>query len=448
MNYKSYIFWLFFRVLLIVLTILCLFYFIYFNYTFYAIISGLFVLSVFINTLFFIKRRFEVIEDFFETVKYSDFSRWFPEDKGAKDIRFLYAGFNKINKTFKDINSQSQARYVYLQKILEMVDIGIISYNLESGDVLWSNDSFREILNMPSFKNIMFLEKRMPKLFTSIFETYRKDAEAISITIQNERKNVLISDTIFKVKEESFKLIVLQDIDNTLNQNESESWKKLLSVMTHEIMNSIAPISSLADTLQKNVQIAIESPEEKTLELEDINLGIKSIKNRSDGLMKFAKTYRSLTKITNINVERVAVSELFLNIELLMAPSIRAKKIDIHFEVLLPHLELDIDRHLIDQALINLILNAVDACKIKKEGAQIKVLASQNANNQIVLKVFDNGSGIRQDILEKIFIPFFTNKATGSGIGLSLCKQIMLLHKGKILVKSVEGKGTVFSLIF
>lgn len=447
MNYKSYILKLFFRILLLICAILALSYFIYKDKTAYAMVLGICTLYILINTYTFVKRRFVAMDDFFEAVKYRDFSRWFPEDRGPKDIRFLYTGFNEINRTIKEINSQNQAQYVYLQKILEMVDIGIIAYNLESGDVLWSNDSFGEILDVPSFKNIRFVENRKPELFNTVFETYHREPNSISIALQNENIKILISDTVFQVEEDAFKLIVIQDIDNTLNKNESESWKKLLSVMTHEIMNSIAPISSLADTLQRNLQVAIEKPEESHLELEDLNSGIKTIKNRSEGLLKFAKTYRSLSKVTNLNLQRVKVPDLFNNIQLLMAPSIKAKNIDIEFNITSPKLELDIDTHLIEQVLINLILNAVDACK-NQDNAEIKVLAAQNPNRDIVLKVFDNGSGIPQDILENIFVPFFTSKTTGSGIGLSLCKQIMLLHKGRILVKSIEGEGSAFTLVF
>ncbi|WP_179352748.1 sensor histidine kinase [Winogradskyella vidalii] len=447
MNYRSYILWLFFRVLLLVGAILALVYFIYNDQSTYIVIISIALLYLLVNTYTFVKRRFVAIDDFFEAVKYRDFSRWFPEDRGPKDIRFLYTGFNEINRTIKEINSQNEAQYVYLQKILEMVDIGIIAYNLESGDVLWSNEPFGDILDVPSFKNIRFVENRKPELFNTVFETYHREPDSISIALQNESIKILISDTVFQVKDDAFKLIVIQNIDDTLNKNESESWKKLLSVMTHEIMNSIAPISSLADTLQQNLQLAIKHPEETRLELEDLNAGVKTIKNRSEGLLKFAKTYRSLNKVTHLNLQRVKIEEMFTNIQHLMEPSIKAKNMDIAFHISTPKLELDIDTHLIEQVLINLILNAVDACK-HKDDAKIKVQAAQNPNRDIVIKVYDNGSGIPQDILENIFVPFFTSKATGSGIGLSLCKQIMLLHKGRILVKSVEGEGSVFSLVF
>ena len=447
MNYNGYFLRLTFRIVVLVASILGLLYAIHIEKPVYIALAIVLILYSGYNTYVFTKRRFTVMDDFFEAVKYRDFSRWFPEDRGPKDIRRLYTGFNDINRTIKDINTKNEAQYVYLQKILEMVDIGIIAFNIETGDVLWSNDSFRETLDMPAFKNVRFVERRKPELFDVVFDSIHREPDSITIAVQNEKIKVLISDTVFQVKEEAFKLIVLQNIDDTLNKNESEAWKKLLSVMTHEIMNSIAPISSLADTLQTHLQLSLDNPETHKLELEDLNSGIKTIKNRSEGLLKFAKTYRSLSKVTHLNLEKKRISELFETIQLLMQPSLDVKKIAIDFSIKTPKLELDIDSHLIEQVLINLILNAVDACK-NKENPQIKVIAEQTPNRNVILKVYDNGSGISADIMENIFVPFFTSKTTGSGIGLSLCKQIMLLHKGKIIVNSKEGEGTVFSLVF
>ena len=191
----------------------------------------------------------------------------------------------------------------------------------------------------------------------------------------------------------------------------------------------------------------LENPEENPLDVEDLDVGIESIKKRSEGLMMFAKTYRSLHKITQLNLSTVAISELFENIENLMLPSLKSKKVVLHFELFDSSLKVDIDRYLIEQVLINLILNAIDATE-NSETPEVKVSASKNLKGQIVLQVADNGSGIPEEILDKIFVPFFTTKKNGSGVGLSLGKQIMLLHKGKIQVKSSEGKGALISLVF
>lgn len=435
------------RVLLIVASIQVLVYGIYISNPIIIIPSVILIAYLSYNCYQFIKYRFRVMDDFFEAVKYRDFSRWFPEDKGPEDIKKLYKCFNQVNSTFKEINSKNEIQYIYLQKILGMIDVGIIAYNLETGDVLWSNDSFIETLDLPSFKNVRFVEKRKPKLYEVIFDSFHREPISTSISIKNEKIKVLITDTIFQVKEEALKLIVLQNIDTTLNKNESEAWKKLLSVMTHEIMNSITPISSLADTLQTQLALTLENPINNPIEIDDLNAGIQTIKNRSEGLLKFAKTYRSLSKITHLKLERKRVSELFDSIRLLMGPSLLIKNIDLKFEIEIPKLELNIDSHLIEQVLINLILNAVDACK-NKVSPQIKVIAEQTTNRNIIIKVYDNGTGIPTEIMDSIFIPFFTSKTTGSGIGLSLCKQIMLLHKGKILVNSIEKEGSVFSLVF
>lgn len=447
MNYNGYIFKLFFKIFLFVGLVFGLVYCVLEDKTTYIVLLSFGILFSIIDLYSFTKKRFAAIDDFFEAVKYRDFSRWFPEDRGPKDIRFLYTGFNEVNRTIKEINKKNEAQYIYLQKILEMVDIGIIAYNIESGDVLWMNNSFKEIIDFPSFKNIRFVEKRKQELYNTIFETYNREPNSITIALQNERLKVLISDTIFTIDDDSFKLIVLQNIDNTLNKNESEAWKKLLSVMTHEIMNSIAPISSLADTLQKTIELNIHQPETENISIEDLNDGLKTIKNRSQGLLKFAKTYRSLNKVTHLNLKKVKIEDVFKNIELLMAPSIKSKNIDLVFSVVSKRLTLNIDTHLIEQVLINLIINAKDAC-LNVAQPKIIVQASQNQNRNVVIKVYDNGSGIPKEIMENIFVPFFTSKSTGSGIGLSLCKQIMLLHKGKIMVNSKENEGTVFSLIF
>jgi len=447
MTYKTHSVYLVARILILLLCLIVLAYALTNSYYYLAVTAGILSLFSFLNLHKFLLRRFTEIDDFFESVKYRDFSRRYVENLGPRDIRHLHKGFNEVNHVVREINVKKEVQYLYLQKILEMVDIGIIAYNLETGAVLWANDSIKNTLDLPSFKNISFVSKRKPDLFENVFEKKHTESSSVTISVKNEKLKVLISDTIFHIEGSTFKLIVLQNIDETLNHNESEAWKKLLSVMTHEIMNSIAPISSLAETLQTNLRESSENPNEKVLSLEDLEAGISSIKKRSEGLLKFATTYRSLNKVTQLNKEKVLVRELFSNIEHLMLPSLKNKNIEVKFQLDNQELKIEIDSYLIEQVLINLILNSIDACR-NKEDAQIIISAKKDSELHTMLIVQDNGTGIPEVITDSIFVPFFTTKKNGSGIGLSLCKQIMLLHKGKIQLHSKENKGTSVILIF
>lgn len=412
-------------------------------------ILGAVVLSIILTYRMYryVTRRFQEMDDFFEAVKYRDFSRTFSEKHGPQDIKQLHAGFNLINRTFREINSDKEIQFTYLQKILQMVDVGIIAYDLNSGKVLWSNDSFCDLLDFPAFKNVSFVASRRKQLYHDLFETYHQQANTINVQIRSQNLKMLVSDTVFNVEDGSFKLIVLQNIDETLDKNESEAWKKLLSVMTHEIMNSIAPISSLAETMQHQLHASAENPSENPIDFGDFKDATDTIRKRSEGLLKFAKTYRSLNKVTHINRSPVKIASLFKSLDLLMRPTLETENIKFLSQIEPPNLTVSIDSYLIEQVLINLLLNAKDACVVKSE-PEISITAVKTIQNEVVIEVADNGEGIPEDIIETIFVPFFSTKKNGSGIGLALCKQIMLLHNGKISVNSILGKGTVVSLRF
>lgn len=411
-----------------------------------ALIFLIIILSI-RNIINFTTRRYSEMDRFFESVKYRDFTQWFNEDSGPKDIRKLHKGFNSINETIKKVNKEKEVQYLYLQKILELVDTGIIAFNIESGKVLWVNDSFNELLNIPNIKNIEFVKKRNPKIFRDVFEADHVNGNTISIDSETDKTKILISNSSFMVKDEKFKLVVLQNIENTLNQNQAEAWNKLLRVMTHEIMNSIAPISSLAETLQTKIQASLENPNDYEIDVNDLYLGIDSIRNRSEGLMKFANTYRGLNKIDHLNLSNTSVEVLFESISNLLQPSLDSKNIEMLFHLDNPGLQIEMDTALIEQVLINLIKNSIEACK-DVESPLITIAAEKNIDGIAMIKITDNGTGIPEELLDKIFIPFFSTKKNGSGIGLSLCQQIMFLHKGKIKINSIENSGTAIQLIF
>jgi signal transduction histidine kinase len=297
---------------------------------------------------------------------------------------------------------------------------------------------------------IYSLSKRDPVLYKEVITLQEGSNKIATAKQENNSYKILIAATSFQTDAKKFKLVAFQNINVALDETESKAWQKLLSVMTHEIMNSVAPISSVADTLKTRLQNSNPDQRDKSSLREDLEIGIDTIKRRSDGLLKFAQVYRNLNKIAPPNLTTVYIRDLFENIHRLMFPTLDQKGIEL--EVLLnePGLTIEVDINLIEQVLINLVINAVDAVKtIKQPKITLAAYTSPASGNRPVIKVADNGSGIPEDILDKIFVPFFSTKKNGSGIGLSLCKQIMMLHKGNIqAISSGMGNGTLFTLQF
>lgn len=387
------------------------------------------------------------LEQFVESIRYRDFSRHFSVRKAPIELRSLRDGFNQITATFKEISKEKETSFQYLQKILELVDTGILSFNVESGEIIWMNESLKKMLNLPYLKTIHSLINRDKELYEEVISLKPAESKISIVHLENRSFKILLSGTAFQTEGNKFMLIAFQNINEALDETESKAWQKLLSVMTHEIMNSVAPISSLADTLKNRLQKSIPHLDNSDGAIHDLEIGIETIKRRSEGLLKFAETYRNLNKIIKPNLKKVYVRDLFENLYQLMEPTLEKKNIEMDIVLKDPGLMVEVDPSLIEQVLINLVINAKEALKDRAD-AMIVLSAVLSNNNKVVIKVADNGSGIPKDVLENIFIPFFSTKKTGSGIGLSLCKQIMMLHKGNINVHSVPGEGTAFTLQF
>ncbi|GAC1534830.1 MAG: sensor histidine kinase [Sediminibacterium sp.] len=411
----------------------------------YLIILTPVIIYQLVDFYHFQKKALDELEQFVESVHYRDFSRYFDVKHAPLDLQPLRQGFNEINSTFKVISKEKETQYQYLQKILELVDTGILSYQEESGEVVWMNESLKQLLQLPYLKTIHSLQKRDEQLYHSIL--ILKPGEGKIATAHHDKSSfkILMSATAFQTEGKTFKLIAFQNVNESLDETESKAWQKLLSVMTHEIMNSIAPISSLAETLKNRLKQSLHHLNNDTGSVDDLELGIDTIKRRSEGLLKFAETYRNLNKITTLNLKKVYVRDLFENLHHLMQPTLEQKNIDLEIILKDTDLLLEADTNLLEQVLINLVVNAIEAVKEKPQ-PRIILSAFVANNRKTVVKVSDNGNGMTEEVLDKIFIPFFSTKKHGSGIGLSLCKQIMMLHKGTIQVQSTEGEGTSFTL--
>jgi two-component system, NtrC family, nitrogen regulation sensor histidine kinase NtrY len=394
---------------------------------------------------FFHKTQSE-LEQFVESIHYRDFSRHFDVRHAPDELKNMRKGFNDINSTFKVISREKETQYLYLQKILELVETGILSYEVESGEVVWMNDSLKRILGMPYLKSLQSLEKRDVYLFREIQQLQPGAGKIISISRDNGIVKVLASATAFQTDNKTYKLAAFQNVNEALDEAEAKAWQKLLSVMTHEIMNSVAPISSLADTMLDRLQKATEFMREQPAAVEDLELGIETIRRRSEGLLKFTETYRNLNKIVAPTVSKVYIRNLFENLHQLMQPTLQQKNVELDIILQNPDLSYELDATLIEQVLINLLVNAIEAVK-DKPNPKIQLSAfSVTGSSKINIKVADNGCGIPASLMDRIFIPFFTTRKNGSGIGLSLCQQILLLHKGSIQVQSVVNEGSAFTL--
>jgi len=392
------------------------------------------------------KAYFE-LNDFVESVRYRDFSRRFNVKKASLELKNLRSGFNEINDAFRNISREKETQYQYLQKIMEMVNTGILSYNAQTHEVQWVNETLKQLLQVPYLKNINSLAKRSPDLYEDLINLKPGESKMSTIHSGLDSTKLLLSSTSFQTGDQKFNLVGFQNISSAVNETESEAWRKLLRVMTHEIMNSVAPISSLADTLQNRLAEHLNNNNNhKEASLDDISIGINTIKKRSDSLLRFAETYRSLNKIASPEIKKFYVCDLFESIFTLMEPTLNQK--DINLEILLkePGLQLEADISLVEQVLINLIVNAIDA--VKDSTPKNITLAGERANHKILIRISDNGHGMAPEVLDRVFIPFFTTKKTGSGIGLSLSRQIMQAHHGSIRVASELGKGTIFTLQF
>jgi len=386
-------------------------------------------------------RAYRELEEFAEAARYRDFTRHFPLSRAKAELLPLRSAFNEINGVFKKISSERETQYQYLQQILEIVDTAILSIHIDTREVVWMNEAFKKLFNIPYLHKFDALGRKNADLYHKTVRLVPGEPTLVSINAGRGNIKLLVTVTEFQTPEGRFQLVVYQNVNEAIDETESRAWQKLLSVLTHEIMNSIAPISSLADTLKSRLD---HLPYRE--DLEDIRLGTETIKRRSEGLLKFASTYRSLNKTERLNLSNVYASELFENLYQLMEPSLIQKNIELDIILKDTRLQLRLDVDLIEQVLINLLLNAMEA--VKEVPNPYISLSASAADGKPQINISDNGKGIPPDLLENIFIPFFTTRKAGSGIGLTLSKQIMLLHGGNILVQSQEGKGSIFTLQF
>ena len=439
------------RLLLLALSFFLLFYLVdktRFNVT--SVILVVVIIFQVIMLIRYVERTNTRLSQFLQSIRHSDFSSTFSDHGLGSNFEDLNRSFMEVIEEFKKHRAEKEEHFNYLQTVVQHVSMGVIAYT-HDGKIDIFNHAVKRLLKVRQIRNISELSKVKEDLPEILLKLKAGDRTLIRLFIADEMLQISVYATEFRMRGEDYILVSLQNISAELDEKEIESWQKLIRVLTHEITNSITPISSLAATVREMIleedrnKLSLKTLDQE--DLEGVQDAIDTIQNRSQGLLNFVEVYRNLTRIPKPNFRYFKVSEIFERSEHLLKPKMNELGISCANKVFPPDLMFTADPDLVDQVIINMILNAMDAVKEKKDG-EISILATVNSNNRIVIDIKDNGSGIKPDLMDKIFMPFFTSKKGGSGIGLSLSRQIMHLHKGSISVKSKPGEWTIFTLTF
>lgn len=398
------------------------------------LLSTLIVLLL-IYILYVRRKTNREIDEFAESILYKDFSKKYPR-------------FQTITDAFLNLAREKEAQQHYLKEMLELVDTGILAYDIETYEALWMNDAFTTMLNIPHIKNINWLKKQNEGLFNELLDIPVNESTLLTIHARKQTIKTMTNASVFQTGGKTYKLIAFHNVSATMEEVESGAWKGLLNVMTHEIMNSIVPVSSLSDTLRRKIHALKEtsSPLSEP-DVEDMEFALDTIHRRSDGLLRFAETYRSLSQKIVPDMKFYNLYELLNAIHSLMNPSLQQKGIGFTLKTDNPDVTAYMDRDLIEQVIINFVTNATYAVK-EKENPEIHLFSGCDNEGHPYITVADNGCGISDTIRDKIFIPFFSSKKNGNGIGLSISREIVKLHNGKLHVQSQEGAGSAFTVLF
>ena len=438
------------RVFFIVLMSCLLSYFIVIDKSFrFSIICVVIIVLLTINLISYLNSTNKKIRFFFDSVRNDDSNLFFPFEITNTSLSNLYQSMNKVNNQIQQLKIENRQQEQYFGTLLEHLATGIITYN-NKGFILHANSSARKLLSLDVLTHLTQIERKDRKLYNAINSIKPFERRLIAISAEDGEIQLSLKATSIKTNENELVILSIQDIKNELDEKEVESWMKLIRVLMHEIMNSITPITSLSESLS-----GIYSEGGKPVSPGQVNVktiattlqGLNVIKEQGKGLMSFVESYRKLTRVPEPEKKMFKVEELMSRAQILYNSLEKSEGIKLSVSMNNSDLEIFADQNLISQVLINLMKNALEANENNNNG-KIRIAASEGSNNHPEICVIDNGPGISEENIDEIFVPFFTTRQNGSGIGLSISRQIMRAHGGNLKVKSQPGKETVFCLSF
>lgn len=396
------------------------------------------------------ERSNENFAQFISNISHDDFSSTTAHN-GAETSTHLFLQAQKVLlEKYRKLKADRSAQHEYLQLVVEHVDTALVCFD-ETGKVSIINKAAKDLLRTPYINNIARIEAVSSTLADALRMLKAGEKRVVKLNIGAEAVQLILAATEFRLLDSDQKLVSMQNIQTALDEKEIESWQKLIRVLTHEIMNSMTPIVSLSSHLETLTQAGTVSETDVMVDAEDhrdIVQGIASIASRSQGLLRFVQAYRSLSNLPRPVPAVIEIETLFRRLSILLDERFSHAGIQFHHQVKPAKLTVYADINLIEQILLNLLSNAFDAVQGHPD-PQIQLLAfRQEASGRVIMQVRDNGAGIAEDKIDDIFTPFFTTKDEGTGVGLSLSRQLARLNNATISVSSVENKGSTFQLIF
>ena len=409
-----------------------------------------------VSLIRYVEKTARDLTRFLESVRYADFSQGFTSEGRGPLFDRLQDAFEDVTSAFRRIRAEKEEQVRYLENVVQHLGMALISYR-DDGTVELMNTAARRLLRTGPVRNVEALSRVSPSLVEALRTLKSGDQSMVRVAEDDRVLQLSVHVSRFRLRGEAHALASIQDLRNELEEKEMEAWQRLTRVLTHEIMNSVAPISSLASTARRLLSQApapnnaegVSGSHELSEIAADAQEAVQTIERRSKGLISFVDSYRSFTKIPHPTFAIIRVQELFGGVRQLLSVQISEHTLDLQIDITPPDLQITADPELVEQVLINLVLNAIHAVQ-DQPAPRIALRAHLDRRSQPVLAVSDNGPGIPPDVQERIFVPFFTTKEDGSGIGLSLSRQIMRLHGGTLAVRSsVDApSGTTFTLRF
>lgn len=445
------------RIVLILVGCVLFSYFLLNDLWFSMIGVGLIILLLVVFLIQYVNNTNYSLVKFLEALKNEDYSVYFSPSKKGDSFAKVFDDFNLIIKIFKQNKIEKEAQYKYFKYILEHVNLGIISikkddlFNRNSSDeILFLNKAACDIIQQPKHKYWHRLAVKVPWLIEELKKIANGGKLLVEFGNEVEKKQLSLESIEIQLLGEKYLIITFQDIRSEIEQKEIEAWHNVIRILAHEMLNSFTPVSSLASTVKSTTEDSegniFKLKDLDDEDIQDINMAVTTIKKRSDGLLAFVKDYRTISNVPVPIVVNTNIKKFLQSIELLMKPLLMEANVSLELAHIPANGVIVIDTKLIEQVIINLINNSIHALS-ETENPLIKISCSFQSDKTII-SIHDNGKGIEDQILNQIFIPFYTTKKNGSGIGLSLSKNIMKKHGGNLIVSSEVGKFTMFSLVF